>query len=413
MILFCEECGTRHDISEDRISGDIFKFSCTNCSETLMVSLANKQGGRAAHAAISAQGLKVQTDQTDKELKVLIVDDSKLIRRVLKDIIESDGRKKVIGEAENGKAALDFLISEQPDVITLDINMPVMDGLTTLKHIMISRPIPTVMISALTKDGSFETFESLKYGAIDFLPKPSQMKGTDLNAQKEEILRKIELVASVQIESIRYLRRSSKDKKNGHKMPTVFDSIVAIGVAEGGYAALLNVIPRLKPEMPASYVAVMHQAPHHVDGFAQYLDQCSRLAVVRATDGVVLQSGTCYLSAASEQAHIVQDGKELRLQVNASQSPVSTGSINVLMETAAQAMKSRTAGVILTGAGDDGVDGLGKIAEQGGTLLVQDPRSALFKETPTKAADKYSVDFLVSDKQMAGAIKSFIRAHSN
>lgn len=410
MILFCEECGTRHVIDENQISGELYKFSCNQCGETLMVSLANKQNGAAAHAAMADQGVGALTNPVGKELKVLVVDDSKLIRRVLRDIIESDGRKKVIGEAENGKKALEFLIGEHPDVITLDINMPVMDGLTTLKHIMISRPVPTVMISALTKEGSLETFESLKYGAIDFLPKPSQTKGSDLEAQKEEILRKIEMVANVQIESIRYLRRPTKNK-NGQKSTRVCSSCVVIGVAEGGYAALLNVIPRLKQQLPATYVAVMYQAPHHVDGFARYLDQCSRLSVLRATDGAVLQGGTCYLASASEHVTLIPDKNNIRLKVNGALS--SEGAINMLMGSAASIMRERSAGVILTGAGEDGVDGLGTIAEQGGKIFVQDPRSALFKQTPMMAVDRYHVDYLVSDKQMAGAISSFIKAHSN
>ncbi|MDA8141608.1 MAG: chemotaxis protein CheB [Desulfobacteraceae bacterium] len=411
MILFCEECGTRNTINEEALSGDIHRFACNGCHEVLMVSLANRQAQKSAFAALTPQAAGSRVSDVQNPLKVLIVDDSKLIRKALRDIIESDGRKKVIGEAENGQKALDFLISEQPDIITLDINMPVMDGLTTLKHIMISRPIPTVMISALTKEGSAETFDSLKYGAIDFLPKPSQAKGADLNSQKQEILRKIDLVAGVQIESIRYLRRPSKEQSNGRPDALPFNLIFVIGVAEGGYAALLNVIPRLKKDLPATYIAVMHQAPHHIDGFVKYLDQCSYLSVHRAVDGVALQGGTCYLAAASEQVTLAHQGEQIILKVTS--TSISGQSINQLMASTAELMKERAAGVILTGAGDDGVDGLGTIMEKGGKIFVQDPRSCLFKETPMKAAAKYTLDYLVSDKQMAGAINSFIKAHSN
>ena len=181
MILFCEECGTRHDIDSRQIAGNYFQFECTGCSETLVVSLSKNQG-KQAQAAMQSEGTPLETP-----LRVLVVDDSRLIRKVLCQIIESDGRKKVVGEAEDGKKALDLLAETQPDVITLDINMPVMDGLTALKHIMIKRPTPTVMISALTTEGALETFDALKYGAIDFLPKPSQVKGADLNAQRENV----------------------------------------------------------------------------------------------------------------------------------------------------------------------------------------------------------------------------------
>lgn len=411
MILFCEECGTRNTINENELSGDVFRFACSGCNETLMVSLTNKRAGKAAFAALTPEGNNKLA--TAAPLKVLIVDDSKLIRKVLRDIIESDGRKKVIGEAENGQKALNFLVSERPDVITLDINMPVMDGLTTLKHIMISRPVPTVMISSLTKEGASETFDALKYGAIDFLPKPSQTRSSDLKAQKAEILRKIDLVAGVQMDSVRYLRRPPKERGNGGPRSIPCICTIVMGVSEGGYGALLNVVPRLKVHLPAAYIAIMHQAPHHIDGFVRYLNQCSQLSVKRAADGVPLEGGTCYLAADSDCLALTGSEKTVRFKVNPIASKNSGGGINLLMDSTARLMKDRAAGVILTGTGDDGVDGLGMIMEKGGKIFVQDPRNCLFKETPSKAAAKYALDYLVSDKQMAGAITSFIKAHSN
>jgi len=412
MILFCEECGTRHDIDEAQIVGDTHKFSCSVCNETLVVSLANRQEGKTVQAALQGHGASSEGVVQEKALKVLVVDDSRLIRKVLRGIIESDERKQVIGEAENGKIALDLIAADRPDVITLDINMPVMDGLTTLKHIMINHPIPTVMISALTKEGATETFDSLKYGAIDFLPKPSQVKGADLNTQREEIIRKIDLVASVQIESVRYLRLPVKDKamdRDG-KMPCKF--LVVIGVAEGGYGALLNVIPRLSQQIPASYIAIMHQAPHHIDGFARYLDQCSQLHVRRAQDGQLMHGGHCYLAADSEYFSISRKVDQIRLQLDVLPDISKNGSINNLMRSAARAMQDDAAGVILTGTGTDGIDGLGAIIESGGTAFVQDPRSCLFKETPMKAMKIYRVTNLISDKQMAGAINAFLMAQT-
>jgi len=414
MILFCEECGTRHDIDENLIKGGDYKFSCSACHETLCVSLNNRQYAKNAQAALHDDGDARSGDAvaTDRVRKVLVVDDSRMIRKVLRGIIESSGKNKVIGEAENGKIALEMITADRPDVITLDINMPVMDGLTTLKHIMISHPIPTVMISALTKEGATETFDSLKYGAIDFLPKPSQVKGADLNTQRQEILRKIELVAGVQVESIRYLRRSAKDNAKGPDAPLPCQCVVVLGVAEGGYGALLNVIPRLKAEMPAAYVAIMHQAPYHVDGFVRYLDQCSRLRVGRAADGLVMQGGHCYLSADCERFQVAKTDGQIRLQLDPSTGTSGCGAIDQMMNAAATAMHEDAAGVILTGTGEDGIDGLGAIMDNGGTVFVQDPRSCLFKETPVKAIDTYHITNLISDKQMAGAINAFLMAQT-
>lgn len=412
MILFCEECGTRHDVDEQQVSECGCRFPCKVCNEVLMLTAGNTPGGKTAQAAMASPVL-IPPEALTKPLDILVVDDSKIIRKVLREIIESDGRNRVIGEAENGKVALQLLEEISPDVITLDINMPVMDGLTTLKHIMIHHPVPTVMISALTQEGARETFESLKYGAIDFLPKPSRTKGADLQTQKSEILRKIELVAAVQLESIRYLRRPSHEKTSHTGEAAPCRCLVAIGVAEGGYGALLNIIPRLSGAMPVAYVAVMPQAPEHVDGFARYLDQCSQLSVQRVANGTLMRGGTCYLGAATEQVTFVKEQDQIRLIVDtASSCAPGTGAIDSLMGSAAHLMHERAAGVILTGAGDDGVKGLGAVLKEGGTAFVQDPRSCLFKETPMKVVDKYIIKNLVSDKQMATAIESFLVAHT-
>ncbi len=409
MILFCEECGTRNDIEKNQIKGSTYSFSCQVCHETLVVSLVDKIKSKTVQADMGLE-TSVSGAITDSEpLSVLVVDDSKMIRRVLCDIINSDNRKNVVGEAANGEEALELLRELNPDVITLDINMPVMDGLTTLKHIMINNPTPTVMISALTQEGASETFDALKYGAIDFLPKPSQVKGGDLQSQQNEILRKIELVTGVQIESVRYLRRPSREKNpNSVKTADQCQSILALGASEGGYGALLNVIPRLRMDLSSAYVAVMHQAPHHLDSFARYLDQCSQLNVDRAIDATIVKSGTCYLAASTEFVTLGNIDDQLVLQVDASPFPTRHGAINRLMGSASQVLREKAAGVILTGTGDDGLDGLGEIIDGGGTAFIQDPRSCLFKETPVAAAKRYDVEYLVSDKQMAGAINAYI-----
>ncbi len=408
MILFCEECGTRHSLSQDQFQDNICKFKCHGCNEQLVVSVVDKFKGKAVQTVVH-KGLGGNEEIDTKPLKVLVVDDSKIIRRVLRDIIESNGRKQVVGEAENGKEALALLKKTRPDVITLDINMPVMDGLTTLKHIMISDPTPTVMISALTQEGASETFDSLKYGAIDFLPKPSKIKGGDLKSQQKEILRKIDLVTEVQIESIRYLRRQAKEKSVNQKTVLGCQTVLAIGVSEGGYGALLNVVPRLAGDLPAAYVAVMHQAPHHLDAFARYLDSCSQLTVERAVDGMVLTGGKCYLAAAEENVMLIKEGGALKLTAKPSSTPLASHNpIDQLMVSVAQQMKECAAGIILTGTGTDGIKGLGEIIAAKGTAFVQDPKSCLFKETPMLAAEMYAVETLISDKQMAGAINAFL-----
>jgi two-component system chemotaxis response regulator CheB len=413
MILFCEECGTRNDIDQTQISGNTYNFSCNVCHESLVLSLVDKSNGKTVHAAMEHQEVPHEKRAVDP-LKVLVVDDSRMIRRVLCDIINSDERKTVVGEAADGKEALEKLRECKPDVITLDINMPVMDGLTTLKHIMIGNPTPTVMISALTQEGASETFDSLKYGAIDFLPKPSRVQGGDLKSQQEEILRKLDLVAQVQIESVRYLRRKSKEKASASESETdACQCVLVFGASEGGYGALLNVIPRLRKGLPAAYVAVMHQAPHHLDAFARYLNDCSQIDVQRANGDTELRGGTCYIAASTESLSLEQGQNKLILKtMPSSAASTEENAIDRVMAEAARVMQKNAAGVILTGKCDDGLEGLGQIIKSGGSAFIQDPRSCLFKETPMAAAKRYDVELLVSDKQMAGAITAFVKAHT-
>ena len=409
MILFCEECGTRHDIEQDRIRGNNFQFACHTCNETLVVSLVDKTKGKKVQAAMESEQNGNGSACGLDPLKVLVVDDSKMIRRVICDIINSDCDKTVVGEAQDGKEALELLKKTNPDVITLDINMPVMDGLTALKHIMIGNPTPTVMISALTQEGALETFDSLKYGAIDFLPKPSKVKGGDLKSQQDEILRKIELAAGVQIESVRYLRRPAMDKSHGPAKGHACQCALVLGAAEGGYGALLNVIPRLQTDLPVAYVAVMHQAPQHIDAFARYLNQCSHLTVNRAKKGTILKGGNCYLVASTENMGVYKHKDTLKFKIE-KPLPEGCGAIDRLMSSMAAAMTDRAGGVVLTGTGKDGLKGLGDIIKLGGAAFVQDPRSCLFKETPKAALDAYPVKYMVSDKQMAGAINAYVNS---
>lgn len=406
MILFCEECGTRHDIDSKQLVGSHYQFECTVCSETLVVSLSENQG-KQVHAAM-------QSDPANQAepVKVLVVDDSSLIRKVLRQIIESNGRFKVSGEAENGQKAIDILNGTRPDVITLDINMPVMDGLTALKHIMIKKPTPTVMISALTKEGAVETFEALKYGAIDFLPKPSQVKGADLNAQRNHILHKLDLAAGVQIESVRYLRRSSQAKNNESQNKGACDFVLTIGAVDGGYGTLLNVIPGLRRDLSAACVAILHQAPHHVDAFVRYLDNCSQLEVKRATEGAPLQPGSCYLAAMHEWVTFDKNEEAIHLKVTTANENDGDGAVNAMMQSASSALGNRCAGIILSGTGQDGIEGLASIHEAGGATFVQNPANCLFKETPSSALEAFTIDFVVSDKQMAGAINAYLISHS-
>jgi two-component system chemotaxis response regulator CheB len=406
MIVFCEECGEQYNISSDDIKKTGCSFRCKFCNDTITVSSPSDLSVSQMQKGIEHSSKWKEALKKDP-IKLLIVDDSKLIRRALCKIFDSNDDVKVIGEAGNGLEALEVFPRLNPDVVTMDINMPAMDGLTALKHIMIKHPKPTVMLSTLTQEGAAVTFDSLKYGAVDFIPKPSKIHELDVEVQHQNIIRKIILAAGVEMEAIRYLKTPSKVKNLQRCEQMTSDFIVAIGTSEGGYGALLKVIPRLLPGLPTAIIAVLYEDPRHIDAFARYLDDQSLLKVKRAKDGEPIQGGVCYLASGDEYTIVESMNGGYLFQVNRSPFPTRRGAINMLMFSVAEVMKNRTAGVILSGTGEDGVEGINEIIRMGGTGIVQDPTSCLYKETSRLAIDRCKVDLVLPAGKIAEKMNHF------
>lgn len=341
--------------------------------------------------------------------KLLVVDDSRLIRKAMCSIFEDDGTIQVVGEAENGAQALEKLEQLNPDVISLDITMPVMDGLTALKHIMIRYPRPTVMLSALTHDGAEATFDSLKYGAIDFIPKPSRLSGDDMEARKKEIRRKISLAAQVDMGTVSLVRTSGGEKKTPVAKATVRTPVMALGASEGGYGSLIGIITRLNPDLPSTLVAMIYSDPKHVDAFIAYLDRNSPIPVKRAVQGEPLYEGVCYVAPGSDYVTLLPGREDLVFHVDGSPFPSRKGSVNMLMLSLADTLKERAAGVVLSGTGDDGAEGLAEIHNRGGLTLVQAPGTCLAKEMPRAAIKACQAHLVVSGKSLADKINDKLR----
>ncbi len=339
--------------------------------------------------------------------KLLIVDDSKMMRKVIADVFTADDRIQVAGEAADGEAALKIIPQINPDVVTLDVNMPVMDGLTTLKHMMIKTPKPTVMLSTLTLEGASVTFDALKYGAVDFVPKPSRRDDSKLEGQEEAFVRKVALAAQVEIEAVQYIRALPKNESAGPNGPVACHSLIAMGTAEGGYGALLKIVPHLSSDHPAAYLVVLYAASQHVDAFARYLDEHSSVKVRRAADGLLVAGGACYLGSGEEYVTVQSAGSDLVLRANpAPFKSISQrkGSINMLMFSAAEVMGNRATGIILAGSGDDGAEGLAEIIRTGGSAIVQDPKSCLYKEMAKSALDRCEPDHVIADLKIASVV---------
>ncbi|MCP4690357.1 MAG: response regulator [Desulfobacterales bacterium] len=387
------------------------------------------------------------TNNHRQPIRLLVVDDSPFIRGILRKIFESAPGVRVAGEAGNGVEALEMIPRLQPDVVTLDINMPVMDGMTALKHIMLKHPIPAVMLSTLTREGAGVTFDALRYGAVDFIPKPTRLAGENLEKQKQEIIKKVTLAADVEIESVQYLRSPPRDNtpilffcedcgvknflkpseinaRNGRfrcrgcNREGVFtkpgrdaktpERVVAVGAAEGGYGALLKIIPRLLPDLPAAFLIVLYEAAPHVDAFVRYIDDRSKIEVRLPHDGESIESGVCYI--APGEYYMTVDTREgaNSLRVHPAAFGDVRGSVNMLMLSLADAMERRAAGVILSGAGRDGSEGLNEIGRVGGETIVQEPGTCLCKEMPKSAMDGCKPAAVVPAARMASELNGLL-----
>ncbi len=411
MLIFCEECGQRLDLRGEHVHSDSRsrRFRCDGCGEALSVC-------KDVHTAALDSPEEVENQRGNGSISiaeqgplpgVLVVDDSSMIRKVLKSILETGKRVRVIGEASNGAEALELIPKLNPDAVTLDVNMPVMDGLTTLKHMMIKNPRPAVMISTLTIEGAKITFDALKYGAVDFIPKPSQIGG-QLERQKQDIVRKVSLAARMETGVIRLARppaNMGNPRVSEMKLP---GQIFCIGAAEGGYGSLIKIVTGLRPDLASAVLIVLYAEPAHIDAFARYLGEHSQIKVRRAKNMGVLLGGYCYLASGEEYLTLDKHDSRLILRLNPNPFPGRRGAINMLMMSAAEMFGPKSIGAVLSGSGEDGLEGLREIARQGGFVVVQAPRTCMCKDMALAAIGNLKVGRVIPDYEMAAEFNGFL-----
>jgi len=339
-------------------------------------------------------------------VRVVIVDDSKLIRRAVRGILESEPDIAVVGEAENGAQALDLVSRLKPDVITLDVNMPVMDGISTIKHLMIKSPLPVLMLSTLTDEGAKVTFDALRYGATDFMLKPSRLGGDDVDNQQEEIAQRVRNASTVNMGSIRYMRIPKRDGSQPLPSRRDCEFVFGLGASEGGYRPLLNVIPALDPEKPAAYIAVFYTGERYLNAFEKYLSDYSGVRVVRAKNGMLLNGGCCYLLNGNEYVTLSRREDVTSFCIHPNPFPGRRGSINMMLFSLAEMYGTNATGIILSGAGEDGAEGLREIKRHGGQTFIQKPDTCLYKEMPLSAIGNCDKKDMISDMQIASILNT-------
>ncbi len=347
----------------------------------------------------------------NKRVRVLVVDDSALMRKQISSILESDSQLSVVGDAKDGEDALAKIGELKPDVVTLDVEMPRMNGITALKHIMLKHAIPTVMISALTSEGSKTTFDALRYGAVEVISKPSRRDTDSLEAQSKDIISKVKRAAVIRTGRLKYVRVAGDEAMKSAENMTPADNdtaVVGMVTGTGGYYTLLRIIPALAPDFSGVIVAVMNIRSKYVEPFITYLQAHSRAPVQTVKGMASPKQGCCYVCA-SEDLPVIEKSNDSALRIRLegpSDHPLNPGPLDRFLMSLSFALVEKSVGIILTGAGKDGAEGLASIRHAGGIAAIQDINNCADPSMPLACLEKGTVDRIIPDYELADFINS-------
>src|SRR5262245_664936 len=341
-------------------------------------------------------------DLMGKPVRVLIVDDSAVIRQLLSNLLSADPEIEVVGVAADPFIARERIKALNPDVVTLDVEMPNMDGITFLRKIMALRPMPVIMISTLTQSGAETTLEALEIGAVDFVAKPSHDVANTLAAIAEELQAKVKAAAQVRVGAHRVHAPVRSSRPVRPARPS--DKIIFIGASTGGVEALKAVLMGLPSECPPILIT-QHMPPRFTTAFAERLNRECPMTVSEAAHNDLLEPNHVYIAPGSHHLELIRSGSHLRCGLN--EGPPVSGhrpSVDVLFRSAARLAGSRAVGVILTGMGKDGAEGMLELRQAGGSTLGQDEASSLIYGMPRVAYERGGVMRQCSLAQMPDAI---------
>jgi len=348
-----------------------------------------------------------RTDTRRAPIRVLIVDDAAFMVKAVTEILSEDPMIEVVGSARNGSQALELIGTLRPDVITLDIDMPVMDGIRTVRHVMIESPVPVVVLSSLFRDGAI-TFEALRLGVVDFLAKPSGAISQDIHRAKQQLIDRVKIAAEVHIERVRRVKlhhwsaREAMEKRYGFR---TLDYLLALGTTLGGPNTSIRLLMRLPPDLPAAVVLVQEISPQILPAFVKKFDEHVPWRMVEATDGAVLEQGCCYVGSTDTTVTVaLNDRREPCLEVGeAIELP-----LNQLFISAARVFERNTIGLLLTGLGGDGADGFAEIRRLGGTTLAEDAQCCVYPNLTEYAIRSGVVDRVIDEKRLGETISALV-----
>lgn len=345
-------------------------------------------------------------------INVLIVDDSAFMRNALSSMLSSDPEIKVIATARDGLEAIDKVKSLKPDIVTLDIEMPRMDGITALKQIMEDCPVPVMMVSSLTIEGAKVTLDALELGAVDFIPKNLSDLSINIVKLKEIIIEKVKAIArkgvvkkraaagktARPVETPKFIpARTTGDRKVG---------LVSIGTSTGGPRALQDIIPRLPKDFPVPITIAQHMPQAFTGPFAERMNQLSQITVKEAEEGESLKPGVVYIAPGRGHMRVMRErGIESVLRISENKEDyIYRPSVDALMQSVSECFPGRALGVILTGMGNDGLQGLLALKKTGGRIFAQNEESCVVYGMPKAVVDAGIADKVLSLEEIAGEI---------
>ena len=344
-------------------------------------------------------------------IKVLVIDDSALMRQLVSEILASDPGIEVVGVAADPYVARDKIMGLKPDVLTLDVEMPRMDGLTFLSKLMASRPMPVVMVSSLTEKGCETTLKALELGAIDFVAKPKIDVTTGMADIGSEIIEKVKVAAAAKVRRYKTPQSSQPMKKSAPSEALINSThkVIAIGASTGGTEALSEVLSALPPDSPG-IVAVIHMPPDFTRKYAKRLDERCQIRVAEAQNGDVILPGHALVAPGNFHTEIRRGGAKYAVKVRSGDRVKQhRPSVDVLFGSAARFLGNNGIGVILTGMGDDGADGMLAMHNAGAATIAQNEATCVVFGMPKEAIKRGGVDQILPLDQIAENIKTLSR----
>jgi len=346
-----------------------------------------------------------------KNIRVLIAEDSVLVQKLLTKVLGEDPELEVVGVAKNGKIAVDMARQLKPDVITMDIRMPVMDGFQATRTIMAENPTPILVVSSSIRDTDLQiSFNAIQAGALDIMEKPKGNLSKDYYEVGQDLIRKIKLVSEIRVFKHLSLQLQTGLFKTEQKMEKTRTRAVAVGASTGGPSALFQLLTSFGPDFPAPIFVTQHISEGFGRGCVEWIRRNARMPVQMAENRTLIHPGTAYFSP---DDRIMTINSTKSLSVDSGKMARRASPINSMMESVADVYGEGGIGVLLTGMGDDGARGMKKISTVGGRTIAQDEETSVVFGMPKAAIDLDAAEEVLPLEKIGGRIISILAREAN